>query len=126
MSTSAGRRYDALLFDLDGTLIDSMPLHQRAWARWLAEQGQPLEEDARFFASTAGRSGAEILAGMFPQADAAEIERLSDEREALYRAEARQHLQAVAGALELLRDARAQGFRLAVCTAAPPANIALA
>ena len=82
-STSAGRRYDALLFDLDGTLIDSMPLHQRAWARWLAEQGQPLEEDARFFASTAGRSGAEILAGMFPQADAAEIERLSDEREAL-------------------------------------------
>ena len=29
----------ALLFDLDGTLIDSMPLHHEAWRAWHAQQG---------------------------------------------------------------------------------------
>jgi beta-phosphoglucomutase len=118
--------FEALLFDLDGTLIDSMPLHQRTWARWFAERGQPLDEDPAFFASTAGRTNAEILADLFPQHSQAEHEAMAEAREALYRDEARLHLQAIAGGIELLRQARAQGLKLAVCTAAPPANIAIA
>jgi len=34
-------RYEALLFDLDGTLIDSMPLHEVAWRRWHAQHALP-------------------------------------------------------------------------------------
>jgi sugar-phosphatase len=30
----AGRRFDAVLFDLDGTLIDSTPVVERTWQRW--------------------------------------------------------------------------------------------
>jgi beta-phosphoglucomutase len=118
--------FDALLFDLDGTLIDSMPLHQRAWARWFADIGRPLQEDPRFFASTAGRSGAEILADFFPAHTEAQREAMSETREALYRDEAARSLQTIAGALELLAEARRRGLKVAVCTAAPPANIALA
>ena len=36
---------DALLFDLDGTLIDSMPLHNQAWIEILADQGQVMTND---------------------------------------------------------------------------------
>lgn len=36
--------FAALLFDLDGTLIDSMPLHNRAWLETLAEAGHELDE----------------------------------------------------------------------------------
>ncbi len=118
--------FDALLFDLDGTLIDSMPLHQRAWVQWFASIGQPLDEDPRFFATTAGRSNAEILADLYPAKAAAEIEAMGDAKEALYRAAAVTQLRAVDGALALLARARAQGLKLAVCTAAPPANIAVA
>jgi HAD superfamily hydrolase (TIGR01509 family) len=118
--------FDALLFDLDGTLIDSMPLHERAWAQWFACIGEPLGDDPHFFAATAGRSIDEILADRYPRKSGAERAAMAENREAMYRALARQHLQTVAGALPLLARARAQGLKLAVCTAAPPANIAVA
>ncbi|MDO4220593.1 MAG: HAD-IA family hydrolase [Akkermansia sp.] len=35
------RRYGGYIFDLDGTLVDSMPTHYRAWRRALAEHGAP-------------------------------------------------------------------------------------
>ncbi|MFQ2223301.1 HAD family hydrolase [Aeromonas enteropelogenes] len=35
--------YDALIFDMDGTLVDSMPLHLDAWALTCAEFGIPFE-----------------------------------------------------------------------------------
>jgi beta-phosphoglucomutase len=123
---AAPPRWGALLFDLDGTLIDSMPLHHRAWVRWFAERGTPLDEDPRFFASTAGRTNAEILADLFPDHSVAQREAMAEAREAMYRDEARRSLQAIAGGLELLVAARQRGLKLAVCTAAPEANIAIA
>ena len=56
----------AFLFDLDGTLIDSMPHHHDAWVAWHARRGLAIDADA-FFAATAGRSNDEILADMFPR-----------------------------------------------------------
>lgn len=35
----AGRTFDAVLFDMDGTLIDSAPAVERSWVRWAKEQG---------------------------------------------------------------------------------------
>lgn len=122
----AGARWDALLFDLDGTLVHSMPLHQAAWLRWFAERGQPLVEDRAFFASTAGRANAEILADMFPAHSPAEREQMSQQKEAYYREAALSQLEAVAGGLALLSRARQAGMKLAICTAAPPENIGVA
>ena len=36
-------RYAGYIFDLDGTLVDSMPTHYRAWRKALAEHGAPPE-----------------------------------------------------------------------------------
>ena len=49
----------ALLFDLDGTLIDSMPHHHDAWVAWHGKRGLAIDGDS-FFARTAGRSNPEI------------------------------------------------------------------
>jgi beta-phosphoglucomutase len=125
MQPVAGRRFDALLFDLDGTLIDSMPAHQRAWARWFAVQGLAFDE-AGFFQATSGRSNHEILAEIYPVATAAALEAMAQAKEALYREAAALSLAMVPGALAYLEQARHQGFKLAICTAAPPENIALA
>ncbi|MFM2054879.1 MAG: hypothetical protein RL456_2916 [Pseudomonadota bacterium] len=115
----------ALLFDMDGTLIDSMPLHDRSWALWHAELGLPFD-DAGFFAATAGRTNLEILRELFPRHDEAELHRLAERKEALYREIAARELALIAGAREVLSAARARGLKLAICTAAPPANIELA
>ena len=115
----------ALLFDLDGTLIDSMPHHHDAWVEWHARRGMQIDADA-FFKATAGRSNDEILADMFPSASAAERIALADEKVAIYREIAARKLALIAGAERFALQARAAGLRLAVCTASTPENMALA
>ena len=116
---------EALLFDLDGTLIDSMPLHHEAWRAWFVRQGLPFDEDG-FFAATAGRTNAEILADLYPQHDEAARWQMAEDKEALYRDLAATRLNLIGGAQALLLAARQRGLKLAVCTAAPPGNIRVA
>lgn len=115
----------ALLFDLDGTLIDSMPLHHEAWRSWHARQGLAFDEDG-FFAATAGRTNAEILADLFPARPESEREAMAEHKEQLYRELAAERLTLIAGADDLLADAGGRGLKLAICTAAPPGNIRVA
>ena len=115
----------AFLFDLDGTLIDSMPHHHHAWAQWHARRGHVIDV-AEHFAATAGRTNDEILAEMYPALTRAERRAMADEKEAIYREIAAPLLALIAGADAFAAAARAAGVRMAVCTAATPENIALA
>ena len=115
----------ALLFDLDGTLIDSMPLHHNAWIEWHARRGLAMGEEVSF-AKTAGRSNAEILLDLFPQHSAEEHVVMADDKEAIYREFAAKSLALVLGAQAFVEQARAAGLKLAVCTAATVPNMALA
>jgi peptide chain release factor 2 len=99
-SLKQGPVMQALLFDLDGTLIDSMPLHHAAWRDWHAQQGLPFDEDG-FFAATAGRTNAEILADLYPAGRRGRALAMAETKEALYR-ERRGHAAAlIAGALTI-------------------------
>ena len=119
---TAGR---AFLFDLDGTLVDSMPHHHDAWVEWYARRGLVMDAQG-FFASTAGRSNAEILADLFPQLSIDKHVAMADEKEALYRARAARSLALISGAQTFVEGSRGAGIQLAVCTAATPENMALA
>lgn len=115
----------ALLFDLDGTLIDSMPLHHLAWREWHAEEDLAFD-DSGFFEATAGRTNHEILADLFPSRSDAERVEMAERKEALYRQAAAAQLGEVRGALAAMRLARDLGLKLAICTAAPEKNITVA
>lgn len=115
----------AFLFDLDGTLIHSMPLHHESWRIWHRELGLPFDE-AGFFEATAGRSNGEILAELLPQRTAGERDALAERKEQLYRDLAAQSLQLIDGFGAFHAQAREAGLRLGICTAAPPANMAVA
>lgn len=115
----------AFLFDLDGTLIDSMPHHQGAWSAWYARRGIEMGEETSFEA-TAGRSNAEILLDLFPDHTVEEHLTMADEKEAIYRELAAASLGLIDGAQAFCAQARAAGFRMAVCTASTPLNMQLA
>lgn len=50
------REYDGYIFDCDGTLADSMPLHFEAWQQALVSHGAPFVFDWDLFVSRAGKT----------------------------------------------------------------------
>lgn len=52
--TPPSRRYAGYIFDCDGTLVDSMPLHHRAWCVAFERFGAPFEFDWPLFMKRAG------------------------------------------------------------------------
>ena len=114
----------ALIFDMDGTIVDNMRFHDDAWEHWYGGYGLPFER-ATFSAQTAGMAISDIIGPHFPGADAAELDRLAEEKESLYRETYRPHVAPIRGLVELLVRARGHGVPMAVGTAAAPANISL-
>ncbi len=58
--------YSALLFDLDGTLVDSMPAHNRAWQKALKSHGVDIADEELYkLAGTPNLKTAEIFVERF-------------------------------------------------------------
>ncbi|OON63211.1 beta-phosphoglucomutase [Massilia sp. KIM] len=119
-----GQTTRAFVFDMDGTIVDNMDFHTRSWIAFFERRGVTVDAD-EFFRTTAGRQGKEII-GSHLQEEFGEddIALLIHEKEAVYRELYAPHLEAVAGFEDVIATARANGAKLAVATAAPPANIA--
>jgi beta-phosphoglucomutase len=112
----------ALIFDMDGTVVDNMRFHEDAWGRLLTQHGLPFDP-VSFFATTAGMASDEILRPLFPDAGPDEIAKLGHDKEIYYREAYRPHVSALAGFLELMARADAAGIPMALASAAPPGNI---
>lgn len=112
----------AVIFDLDGVLVDSYQAHYESWRRLAAEQG--LDYSRAQFAATFGRTSRDILAHHWPRPLTEEQVAAADERkEALYRQLIRRDFPVMIGARELVRALHAASFALAVGSSAPPANV---
>lgn len=114
----------ALIFDMDGTIVDNMRYHDDAWEIWHRDNDLPFAREG-FFAATAGKANSEILSAYFPDAAPDEIARLSERKEELYRDTYRPHVAPLPGLPELMLRAEAAKIPMAVATAAPPGNVDL-
>ena len=113
----------AFVFDMDGTIVDNMAFHTRSWITFFERRGKAVDAD-EFFRTTAGRQGQEIIRSHLEQELADdEVATLIHEKEGVYRELYAPHLRAVSGFEDLIATARESGTKLAVATAAPPANI---
>lgn len=114
-----------VIWDLDGTLIDSSRLHFDAWRELLAPEG--VELDWPGFITGFGRRNDEWLPELLGASTAPEdIRRIGDAKEARYREMlAEQGLAVLPGVLETLRALRADGWRHGVATSAPVENLGI-
>lgn len=112
----------AVIWDVDGVLIDSGEQHRRAWEQLAREEGLPYS-DAAFWA-TFGMRNADIFPRMFGVSGPPErIVALGDRKEAIYRALLAEDAAPLPGAKELLAALHAAGYRQALGSSAPPANL---
>ena len=114
----------AVLFDMDGVLVDSYNAHFKSWSQMYHELNLAYTEAD--FAADFGRTSRDILFTRFGSDLTEEkIRHFDDRKEALYRDGLREHFPAMDGAVELIDALAADGFRLAVGSSGPPENIAV-
>jgi beta-phosphoglucomutase family hydrolase len=113
----------AFIFDMDGTLVDNMRYHTEAWRTLIEENGFEFNE-RKFLVETAGQTNREIIPGVFGAMTNERLSELALRKEELYRERYLPHRAPVSGLVEFLDIARELGIKMAVSTAASPANMA--
>jgi HAD superfamily hydrolase (TIGR01549 family) len=106
----------AVLFDVDGTLVDSNYLHVDAWQRALAELGSPT--DAWRIHRAIGQDSERLVRSVAGGHDDDWVARVTDLHSRYYR-ELAPRLRAFDGAAELLRAISGRGIRVVLATSAP-------
>lgn len=112
----------AVLFDMDGTLVDSIPFHQEAWLRFLGNHGIHLRPED-FHAQNHGAIH-EMIGRFFPHIKSLEKRaELGEEKEITYRNIYRPYLEEVPGLSPFLRELQNQDISIHLATMGDQNNI---
>ncbi|KAK4770354.1 hypothetical protein SAY87_030886 [Trapa incisa] len=118
---------EAILFDVDGTLCDSDPIHHHAFQVMLQEigfnGGVPIDEQF-FIDNIAGKHNDDIARILFPD-DIPRGLKFTDDKEAMFRKLASEKLAAIDGLYKLRKWIEDRGLKRAAVTNAPRANAEL-
>jgi beta-phosphoglucomutase len=111
----------AVIFDVDGVLVDSYHAHFQSWRDVAAEHGVGLTEAE--FATTFGRTSRDIIRRFFGSTvTGAAVSEMDDRKEARFRELIADDFPAMDGALELIRDLRDAGFKMALGSSGPTSS----
>lgn len=111
-----------LLWDMDGTLIDSIKLHYESWHQ--AFQTIDIEITYAQFKETFGSNNHRVIASFLGyQPDPSLFEELANLKESLFRKLAAQYAQPFPGVMRWLRYFSEQGIKQGIASSAPPENI---
>ncbi len=113
----------AFLFDLDGTLIDTMPWHFKTWQLVVTEMGSPLQGDALM--NELYGNGAELMNRLIPGRIFTEEEakEIVDTKEERYRNLYGKQITVLEGAREFLEEGMKLEIPMGIGTASNQANI---
>ena len=117
---------EALIFDMDGTMIDSMPWHAKAWVEYARRRNMTVDVPdlmRRTTGRTAIECARELMQRDVTEAESAEI---THEKELIYRELFAAEFREVAGFGAFAQAAFARGLKIAVGTAGDRHNIEFA
>lgn len=120
----SSHKAQALIFDMDGTMVDSMPWHAKAWVEYGRRQGLAIDVPdlmRRTTGRTAFECACELMGREVSEAESAEI---THQKESIYRELFGAAFREVAGFRAFARTAAARGLKIAVGTAGDKHNIA--
>jgi beta-phosphoglucomutase len=113
----------AVLWDMDGTLIDSEELHWISWRDTMAREGIAITHE-QFLSSFGQRNDSIVPRWLGTGATPERIERVADAKEELYRLMVRRDgISPLPGVEDWLRRLHDQGWLQAIASAAPRANV---
>jgi beta-phosphoglucomutase len=113
----------AVIWDLDGVIIDSADEHRRAWHRLAQEEGLPFTDEQ--FWATFGQRNDTIIPLLWGEMPAEHVRELADRKEAYFREFIRETAAPLPGAIELLTALKEAGYQQALASSTPTANIDL-
>ncbi|WP_051979389.1 HAD family hydrolase [Edaphobacter aggregans] len=113
----------AVLWDMDGTLIDSEEFHWISWRDTMAKEGIPITR--KLFLSSFGQRNDSIVPRWLGAASTPErVEKISRAKEELYRDLIRKHgMSPLPGVSDWVRRLHEEGWLQAIASAAPRPNI---
>ena len=113
----------AVLWDMDGTLIDSEEFHWISWRETMAKEGIPITRDQ--FLASFGQRNDSIIPRLLRAASTPErVERISAAKEEIYRDLIRKHgVEPLPGVRAWVHRLYEEGWLQAIASAAPRANI---
>jgi len=116
----------AVIFDMDGVLIDSFRCHFESWRRVAAEYDRIYTESQ--FVAGFGRTSREVIAEQWDGGplSPSTIREIDERKEFLFRELIDQDFPAMDGSVELISSLADAGFRIAVGSSGPPDNVRLA
>jgi beta-phosphoglucomutase-like phosphatase (HAD superfamily) len=116
----------ALIFDMDGTMIDSMPYHAKSWAVFAQRHGVHMDL-AELMRRTTGRTGTECMGELFGrEMSYGEALPLVQEKEQIYREMFEAIFSEVRGFTAFYMAARKLGLKTCVGTAGDIHKVAFA
>jgi beta-phosphoglucomutase len=113
----------ALIFDMDGVLIDSNPFHIQKWKEFLDERGVPYDADdlPKQILGIRNDTAFQHFFGRELRGD--EMKKLSEDLEARFRAAFRPHAQPLPGLKALLDQCHMEKIPLALASSAMTRNV---
>ncbi len=113
----------AVIFDLDGTLVDNNPYHLKAWQEFYKLRNRTLTEK-EYKQNFNGKTNTDVLAYVFNQPlSPQQIEDYTNEKEALYRKIYKPFIKPVKGLLNFLQQLNTAGIPMAIATSGIKVNI---
>ena len=112
----------AVIFDMDGVLIDSNPYHKISLKQFCAKYGHNLT-DKQLEEKIYGRTNKDWIPNVFGPLPAEQIAHYTDEKEALFREIYNDHIAPLKGLVPFLTILKKNNVPMAIGTSAPGANV---
>src|SRR6266581_5822571 len=108
--------FSGVIFDLDGVIVDSHPLHKHAWRAFLADIGKEVPESGLDFILE-GRCRREILIHFLGNLSESDIQKYGNKKDQFFR-QVSADLKPVKGSVEFIKNLKRADLCMAVATSA--------